>query len=448
MGVDVREDLELGSELGEGGEISSELESSPDSLGLELGGASVALPEGAPAQELPEGLRELLLGVLGLEPWEGMTLSDAGELWRRRFQMGAFDLLNEETRRLDPEWIDLAAERRRRLEQWALTPEWERSRLRQKKTWAEKGADLFLCGVRVRRMKHEEGDCNKSYFVPEHCRLRGCPVCGDKQADEYYDKWAPRLIGIARHSPMARSWRFEFRHITFTGPKPPRRPTPKEARKLWQKFLGTVADFCREFYPGSSGSSSRFPRRGGCGALIQGEVGRGPDGLANWNQHAHVIVFGPFYRVEELKERWRELTGASGYGIQIRRLGRDPEALSKTLHHMFKYYRKPFSYDPRTFVDTLLGMEGVRLRRATGLFHADRRGSTWGDRVREWEERARLELEALGKLRDRSLKCFDCGEVLVPDYRLGVMWREQAHKIGCWDYELTKRNRGSPGRYG
>lgn len=439
-----------GFELGRGrdrSELSSGLELE-DSPALELAEAVVGLPEGAPAPEVLEELRAVLLGALGLETWDGMTGKDAGELWSRSFQMGAFDLMNEETRRLDPEWIGLAAERRRRLELWALTPEWQRATLRHKKTWAEKGADLFLCGVRVRRMRHEEGDCNKSYFVPEYCRIRGCPECGDKQADEYYGKWAPRLLGISKFSPMARSWRYEFRHITFTGPKPGTRPQPRESRRMWKRFLGSVADFCREFYPGSAGASSRFPRRNGCGALIQGEVGRGPDGLANWNQHAHVIVFGPFYRVEELKERWRQLTGASGYGIQVRRLGRDPEALSKTLHHMFKYYRKPFSYDPKTFVETLLGMDGVRLRRALGIFHADRRGSRWGDEVREWEERARLELEALGRLTERSLRCFDCNEILVPDYRLGVLWKSQAQAIGCSDYELTRRNRGSPRGWG
>ncbi len=383
---------------------------------------------------------------------EGFTEVDARQVFGSRsvLQVGALDCFVTEAVRLDPTWVSLKEERRQRLAQWADTPKWKRASVRRKKSWAEKGVDFLLCGIRRRVVFHqdESSPCTRTFAVPEYCRLRGCPRCGEIQADDFYNNWIARLIGVAKYHPMGarprKRWGYEFYHITLTSKKPETRPTPGESTVLWKDFLGKVGSFCRAFYPGSPGKSELFPKRDGCGTLSQGEVGRNKDGTANWNQHAHVIVFGPYNEIATMKAYWTKLSGASGYGVQVERLGNDLETISKTLRHMFKYYKKPFSYDPKTYVDTLIGMYGVRLRRATGIFYRDQRGSKWADRVAEWESCARAELEALGRLPERVLKCFDCGGVLVPDYRRGLLWRAQAFEHGHEDYEQVRASRGPP----
>jgi len=382
---------------------------------------------------------------------EGFTAMDAREVFGMgsKLQVGALDYFIAEAQRLDPDWPGLKEEHRARLAEWAATPVWERASKRRKKSWAEKGMDFLLCGIRCRVVKHrDESGCIRTFTVPEYCRMRGCPRCGEKQADDFYNKWIPRLLGVAKYHPMGarpgKRWGYEFYHVTLTSRKSGERPTPAESTVLWKDFLRKAGLFCHAFYPGSLGKSELFPKRDGCGALIQGEVGRNKDGTANWNQHAHIIVFGPYTEVSTMKAFWTELTGASGYGVHVQRLGNDPEVISQTLRHMFKYYKKPFSYDPKTYVETVVGMAGVRLRRATGIFYRDQRGSTWADRVADWESCARAELEALGRIPERVLRCFDCGEVLVPDYRRGLLWRTQALERGYADYERARASRGPP----
>jgi len=380
--------------------------------------------------------------VLGYGRGEPLSESDATEIFQRNFQRGVLTLFEQETKRLDPSWVDLKTERERLIFEWLETPAWERVK-RHRKTWAEKGAEFLQCGIRRRLLSHDGGDCGKRYCVPEYCRMRGCPVCGELQADECFEQWAPRLLGIWRYSPKVSGQRYKFRHLTFTGPKPKERPTPEELHDEFQRFLSLVSEFLREFYPGSPDASKRFPKRHGCGFLAQGEVGRDDDGLANWNVHAHVIVFGPFYWESEMKPRWSELSGASGYGLELQKID-DEHGLLQSLRHMFKYYKKPFSYDPETYVSTILGMDGVRLRRGGGIFYKDRRGSRWGEKVEAWEERTRAEMMIRGQIRERELRCFQCGERLVPNYRLGVLWPSQIRALGCADYQEVQKNQGAP----
>ena len=385
----------------------------------------------------------------------GLSAADAREIFGSdsTLQVGALDYFVEKAIAADPDWPGVKEERRKRLEEWALVPDWQRASSRHRKSWSEKGIDFLLCGIRCRVVKHEDSEsgCERKFSVPEYCRLRGCPRCGDKQADDFYNKWIPRLLGVAKYHPKGarekKPWGYRFWHITLTSKKPVSRPSSDAARVLWKHFLSNVGLFCRAFYPGTAGQSSLFPTLDGCGALIQGEVGRNDDGTANWNQHAHVIVFGPRRDVDELKRFWSALTGASGFGVQVRHLGNDPRAISKTLRHMFKYYRKPFSYDPETFVETIVGMDGVRLRRGTGIFYRDRRGSSWADSVALWESCCREELEALGQIPARVLKCFDCGGILIPDYRKGTLWRSVAFDLGFHDWRKTRDHRGPP-RFG
>lgn len=195
------------------------------------------------------------------------------------------------------------------------------------------------------------------YFLSQSsCRARFCEPCARSFGEQYRRKVKPfvKALGTGRR-------KYGFKHLTLTFKRSPDDPpiSPEWVKSAMKK----VAKFIRKFYH-EKDSQGNFLT----GAL--GVLEMSPDGFF----HVHCLVYGRFYKWEELSRAWLKITGDS-YIISIN----DAEGRSKyyknmtpvqALNEVTKYIKKPVQ---TPFIEELFGyitaIKGRRRVITWGLFY-------------------------------------------------------------------------------
>lgn len=187
-----------------------------------------------------------------------------------------------------------------------------------------------------------------TYYVPFHCDLRICPVCGNRYAARIRKQYRAALEELGR---ISRRNGKNLKLLTLTK-RSDNELTPESIRDFQKK----VGRMIRKFYDG--GLSVR-------------EVGKG------FNLHAHAIVFGEYVPQAELSKAWLKLTGDSQV-IDIRRVKRRKIPLT----YILKYISKPCKFDrPEDYVVYLKAIRGTRRVHSYGALYGIKPSESRKDRA-------------------------------------------------------------------
>lgn len=228
---------------------------------------------------------------------------------------------------------------------------------------AKKWGDCGKKGIVLRCQENP----NHVYYVPYHCDLRICPVCGRRHAQAIRARYREALENLAR---KGRTRGKSLKLLTLTKKKSEIGPTPESVRDLLKK----VGRFVRRFYDGG---------------LCVLEVGPGI------NLHVHCIVYGPYVPQKELSEAWQAITGDSRV-VDIRKV----KGRKVPINYILKYIAKPCrSKRPENYVTYLKAIRGTRRVHSYGILYGiktskrqetDRRCPACGGTLRYDRELSRL----------------------------------------------------------
>jgi len=216
---------------------------------------------------------------------------------------------------------------------------------------------VLECQGNYKNDNGRDEDCKVEYPIPLLCGLRTCPTCAGNRSFDLYKEICEIVSGLKFNNL------YRLRHIVLTwgteGSVDHRvQKTLKAFVKLWRNYLKPLS----------------------VGAVMSLELGS-----KNGSVHLHILFYGLYVDVEDLRKKWFELTGK--FEVWINEISPGAKG-RKGIREALKYATKGVCSDLSLGYEIERALKKVRRVRRYGIFYVyeAKKGISYEEKYKDFFE--------------------------------------------------------------